>query len=72
MRTRKLLLSILLAAIVIVQGVSLGWAAIEDERANIAVHSLHVAFALYTLIVAGRSVGQVDSAHAVSMVHLSA
>ena len=71
-RVRKLLLVALLAAIIIVQGVSLGWAAIEEERTNIAVHSLHVAFALYALIVAGRSVSQVDSEHAASMVHLSA
>lgn len=72
MRVRKLFLILLLAAIVIVQSVSLGWAVIQDERADIAVHSLHVAFALYTLIVAGRSIGQLDGEHAASMVHLSA
>ncbi|KAH9932956.1 multidrug resistance-associated ABC transporter [Fomitopsis serialis] len=72
MRLRKLFFSFILAAILMVQCVSLGWAAIEDERTSIAVHTLHIVFALYTLVVAARSVGQEDNEHAESMIHLSA
>ncbi|KZT70050.1 P-loop containing nucleoside triphosphate hydrolase protein [Daedalea quercina L-15889] len=72
MRLRKLFVAILLVAILMIQCVCLGWAAIEDERTHIAMHSLHVAFALYVLMVAGRSVSQQDREHVVSVVHLSA
>ncbi|KAH9917206.1 uncharacterized protein B0H18DRAFT_1123798 [Fomitopsis serialis] len=41
-----------------VQCVCLGCAAIEDERTNIAAYRLHAVFALYTLVVAARSVGE--------------
>jgi len=72
MRLRKLFLTFLLAAILMVQCICLGWAAIEGERTNIGVHTLHIVFALYALVAAARSVGQQDNEHAVSMIHLSA
>ncbi|TFY65276.1 hypothetical protein EVJ58_g2068 [Rhodofomes roseus] len=69
---RKLAVSVLLVAIVMIQCACLGWVIIEDEGTNIVVHTLHIAFALYTLAVAARSVGQQDGEHATSMIHLSA
>ncbi len=72
MSLRKLLLSILLGAILILQSVSLGFSIIEPARAHISVHALHVAFALYLLVIAGRAVNKTYSAHQRAIIHLSA
>lgn len=68
---RKIVLSVVLAAILAIQSVSLGWSIAEIDRKSIAVYALHVAFALYSLVVAVRSVKQEYSLHAQSVVHLS-
>ncbi|KAI0717016.1 multidrug resistance-associated ABC transporter [Earliella scabrosa] len=70
MRLRKLVMAVILAAILVVQSVCLGWSITEDDKQNIAVYSLHVAFALYTLLVAGRAINQTYTSHARSIVHL--
>ncbi|RPD54947.1 multidrug resistance-associated ABC transporter [Lentinus tigrinus ALCF2SS1-7] len=70
MRLRKLTVSILLAAILVIQSVCLGWAITEDDRLNIAVYSLHIAFALYTLVLSALSINQTYSAHSQSIIHL--
>ena len=63
-------MAVILAAILVVQSVCLGWSITEDDKQNIAVYSLHVAFALYTLLVAGRAINQTYTSHARSIVHL--
>ncbi|KZT01063.1 multidrug resistance-associated ABC transporter [Laetiporus sulphureus 93-53] len=72
MRLRKLAISIFLGSILAIQSVCLGWSAIDDDRSQALIHALHVAFALYLLIIAGRSVRKQDGSHAVYIVHLSA
>ncbi|KAI0754233.1 multidrug resistance-associated ABC transporter [Daedaleopsis nitida] len=72
MRLRKLAMSVFLAAILVIQSVCLGWSTVEDDKQNIAVYSLQVAFALYTHVVAARAITQTYSAHSRSIVHLSA
>ncbi|KAI0821920.1 multidrug resistance-associated ABC transporter [Trametes gibbosa] len=71
MRLRKLAISAFLAIVLALQTVSLGWSIAEEDRANIAVYSVHIAFALYTLVIAARSVNQTNSAHAHAVIHLS-
>ncbi|KAI8972894.1 ATP-binding cassette transporter [Trametes punicea] len=71
MRLRKLIMAALLAVIVAVQAVCLGWSIVEEDRLNIAVYSLQLVFALYTLVVAVRAVNQTYSHHSRSVVHLS-
>ncbi|KAI0676238.1 multidrug resistance-associated ABC transporter [Trametes maxima] len=71
MRLRKLIIAGLLAAVVAIQAVSLGWAITEDGRLGVTVYSLHIAFALYTLAVAVRAVSHTYSHHAHSVIHLS-
>lgn len=70
MRLRKLTVSILLAAVVVIQSICLGWSIAEDDKLNITVYSLHVAFALYALVLSGTSINQTYSAHSNSIVHL--
>ncbi|KAI0631359.1 ABC transporter type 1, transmembrane domain-containing protein [Trametes polyzona] len=72
MRLRKLAVTAILAIILAIQAVSLGWSIAEDDRTNIAVYSLHVAFALYTLVLAARAINQTYSQHSSSIIHLSA
>ncbi|TFK92526.1 multidrug resistance-associated ABC transporter [Polyporus arcularius HHB13444] len=70
MRLRKLTVTSLLATILIIQTICLGWSITEDDRHNIAVYSLHVAFALYTLVLSGLSINQTYAAHTKSIIHL--
>ncbi|KAI0761279.1 multidrug resistance-associated ABC transporter [Trametes elegans] len=71
MRLRKLVISTALAAVLAIQTVCLGWSIAEDDRQNIAVYSLHIVFALYTLVVAVRGLNKTDSPHEHTVVHLS-
>ncbi|KAH9947499.1 multidrug resistance-associated ABC transporter [Amylocystis lapponica] len=71
MRMRKLAVSVVLTLIIIIQGVCLGWSAVEGNRSNTTAHILHAVFALYTLLVAIRAVNQEDRAHEASVIHLS-
>ncbi len=70
MRLRKLTVTSLLATILIIQTICLGWSITEDDRHNTAVYSLHVAFALYTLVLSGLSINQTYAAHTKSIIHL--
>ncbi|KAI0331721.1 multidrug resistance-associated ABC transporter [Cubamyces sp. BRFM 1775] len=72
MRLRKLIIAVLGVAILAIQAVSLGWSIIEEDELNITVYSLHVAFALYTVVIALRAVNKTYSHHAYSIIHLSA
>ena len=72
MTLRKLLLSLLLGAILALQSVSLGLSITDAVRTDIAVYALHTAFALYLLVLAGRSVNAAYGAHERAVVHLSA
>ncbi|KAF7795628.1 hypothetical protein EIP86_006793 [Pleurotus ostreatoroseus] len=71
MRLRKLFITVLSAIILVIQSVSLGWSVVEFDRRSIIIYSLHVAFALYLLVISARSVKQEYSRHALSIVHLS-
>ncbi|KAJ2992922.1 hypothetical protein NUW54_g7822 [Trametes sanguinea] len=72
MRIRKLFMAALLAIILAIQAVSLGWAIIDEDNFNIIVYSLQVVFALYTLVIAARAVNQTYSHHSHAIIHLSA
>lgn len=72
MRRRKLFISLLAAVIVVLNTVSLGWAAADDMKHNISILAIYIYFALYVLIIAARSINQnsVES-HAESVIHLT-
>ncbi|OJT13873.1 ATP-dependent bile acid permease, partial [Trametes pubescens] len=72
MRLWKLGMSVLLGVVLAIQAVGLGWSIAEDDRQNIAVYALQIAYALYTLIISVRAVNQTYSKHAQSIIHLSA
>ncbi|KIY69721.1 multidrug resistance-associated ABC transporter [Cylindrobasidium torrendii FP15055 ss-10] len=60
-RLRKLWLSIILSANLILESVRLGWVIIEEDE--IVTHVIRAAFALYVLLVAINSVSQVSVHH---------
>ncbi|OJT05133.1 ABC transporter ATP-binding protein/permease VMR1, partial [Trametes pubescens] len=72
MRLWKLGMSVLLGAVLAIQAVGLGWSIAANDRQNITVYALQIAYALYTLILAVRAVNQTYSKHAHSIIHLSA
>ncbi|PIL23137.1 ATP-binding cassette transporter [Ganoderma sinense ZZ0214-1] len=72
MALRKLVLSFLIGAILVLQSVSLGFAIIASVGGDIPVCALHTAFALYLLIMAGSAVNKTYSAHERAVIHLSA
>ena len=72
MRWRKILVSSLLALAVILNTVSLGWSIAQEDRYDIIVYSLHIAFALYAFLVAIRAIGQDNvEYHSESVIHLT-
>ncbi|KAG7448558.1 multidrug resistance-associated ABC transporter [Guyanagaster necrorhizus] len=72
MRRRKIILSFLLAAILILKTICFGWAIVEDEPWNVASYAIHVFFSLYLLAVAIRSVNQdAPGPHSESVFHLT-
>ncbi|KAF9234929.1 hypothetical protein BU15DRAFT_78554 [Melanogaster broomeanus] len=71
-RLRKLLVSTLLVAILVLQSTSLGWTFSADEGDSILVYALHVAYAFYLASLAVRSVYQnAIEPHSDSMIHLA-
>ena len=72
MRLRKILLSLLLATILVLQSISLGWSIASSASVPTAVSALHTAFALYALVLALRAVNHTYAAHATAIIHLSA
>ncbi|OSX61133.1 hypothetical protein POSPLADRAFT_1074834 [Postia placenta MAD-698-R-SB12] len=72
MRLRKLALSVLFAAVLVIQCISLGWSIIEEDRTYVTVYAIHIVFVLYILAVAARSVNQQDREHQESIIHLFA
>ncbi|TFK38174.1 multidrug resistance-associated ABC transporter [Crucibulum laeve] len=72
MRWRKFFISSLLAVVVILSTVALGWSTTNDERQETAVFALHVVFSLYLLVIAARSVVQEEvESHSQSIIHLT-
>ncbi|KAI0748272.1 multidrug resistance-associated ABC transporter [Daedaleopsis nitida] len=69
---RKFVLSVVLAVILALQSISLGWSVIEGERRNVAVCALHVVFALYILALSVHATMQTGSKHAHLIAHLFA
>ncbi|CCM00229.1 uncharacterized protein FIBRA_02257 [Fibroporia radiculosa] len=70
MRIRKLVLSLLFATVLTIQCVCLGWSGIERDYVQLPIYVIHVVFALYSLVLAVRSIHQKDHAHAESIVHI--
>ncbi|TDL25136.1 multidrug resistance-associated ABC transporter [Rickenella mellea] len=73
MHIRKLVLSFILAIIVIVQTIALGWTIASDGSTKaIATRVLHVTFAVYSLSVSIMSIKHTDvPVHWSSIIHLS-
>ncbi|KAG9313459.1 hypothetical protein JVU11DRAFT_5783 [Chiua virens] len=71
-RLWKLLVSVLLAAILILQSISLGWIFSTEEGDGNLIYGLHASYAFYLAALAVRSVYQnaVES-HSESMIHLA-
>ncbi|KAF8879657.1 ATP-binding cassette transporter [Gymnopilus junonius] len=73
MRWRKIFVSSLLALAVVLNAVPLGWSIAHEDKHDIIVYSLHIGFALYTFIIAARSVSQnTVEYHSESTIHLAA
>lgn len=72
-RLWKLFTCFLLAIIVVLQSISLGWTFIvDDERHSQYVYALHVAYAFYSTILAGQAVYHSTlKAHSTSIIHLA-
>ncbi|KAH7910130.1 hypothetical protein BJ138DRAFT_1127138 [Hygrophoropsis aurantiaca] len=71
-RLWKLLTSAILALVVAIQAVCLGWAIVANEGDSITVYALHIAFASYAVVLAIRSVSQNTAGpHSTSLIHLS-
>ncbi len=72
MRTRKLVSTVLFAVILILETVYLGWSLADPATLDIVSHAVRVAYALYCLVIATRSVKQETvSYHAESIIHLT-
>lgn len=72
MRNRKLLLVLLSATILGLEGVSLGWSAYPDGQNILAEHIFRTTFALYVSVLVVRSVGQCTTdLHSESMIHIT-
>ncbi|KAL4079580.1 hypothetical protein J3A83DRAFT_4368342 [Scleroderma citrinum] len=69
----KILTCFVLVVIVVLQSISLGWTfMVDDEGYSKYTYGLHVAYAFYATILAGRAVYQnTVEAHAVSIIHLA-
>ncbi|GBE87301.1 ATP-dependent bile acid permease [Sparassis crispa] len=72
MLLRKLIMTVTLVVVLVVQSVFLGWAIVENDGLSLVVYSLHVCVALYAFLVAIRSISQRDDLHAQSVFHLFA
>ncbi|KAF9031702.1 multidrug resistance-associated ABC transporter [Hymenopellis radicata] len=72
MRTRKLVLTVLFAVILVLETVYLGWFLADPATLNVVCHVVRVAYALYCLVIASRAVKQETvSYHAESIIHLT-
>jgi hypothetical protein len=73
MRNRKLLLVLLSATILALEGISLGWSAYPDGQNMLAEHIFRTTFGLYVSILVVRSVGQCTTdLHSESVIHITA
>ena len=72
MRNRKLLLVLLSASILAIEGVSLGWFAHADGQTMLAEHVLRTVFSFYIGVLVVRSVGQCTvHRHSESVIHIT-
>ncbi|KAG2343136.1 multidrug resistance-associated ABC transporter [Suillus weaverae] len=73
MRNRKLLLVLLSAVILALEGVSLGWSAYPDGQNMLAEHIFRTTFGLYVGVLVLLSVGQCTTdRHSESVIHITA
>ena len=72
MRTRKFVLSAVLAVILILKTVSLGWSVVEEDVTVIASYALLVFFSGYTVVLSARSVQQnTTHSHGETITHIA-
>lgn len=72
MRWRKLIISFLLSLTVVINTVSIGFAAANEEQYDVIVASLQLFFSLYVFLLSARSVGQSTAdEHANSILHVT-
>ncbi|KDR79985.1 hypothetical protein GALMADRAFT_242167 [Galerina marginata CBS 339.88] len=72
MRWRKIFLSLLLASTLAISAVSLGWSLANNIHQDVTIHSLHLCFDLYVLLISVRSIGQdTPDQHWKPIVHLT-
>jgi hypothetical protein len=71
MRWRKILISVLLASIVILDANGLGWSVVTDETTAIATYVLDLFFAIYLLIINTRSINHVANNHWITVIHVT-
>jgi hypothetical protein len=71
MRLRKIYISVLFAAVLVIDAVLLGWCVAHDETRETGTYAVHIGFDLYTLGLALRSVNQDTSFHSESVLHLT-
>jgi hypothetical protein len=66
-------MSFLLALILVIDAICLGYSAINNERSAVAIYIIHIVFALYILVLAVRSVNQISvELHWESILHITA
>lgn len=71
MRLWKVFLTLVLAAILALETVSLAWSAVEANRVGVTVYSIRAVFALYVVTIAGYSVKLEYAPHWHCVLHLS-
>ncbi|KAF9531155.1 multidrug resistance-associated ABC transporter [Crepidotus variabilis] len=71
-RRTKIILTFVLSIALALSTISLGWSIADERRYETLVFTLHVAFALYLVVMSGRSIGQDDAeAHSDSLIHIT-
>lgn len=72
MRWRKLTVSVILTAVVVIDAISLGWSIANNEFAGITIYAISIVFSIYLLGIAYRSVNQMTvELHSESVLHLT-
>jgi hypothetical protein len=72
MSRRKIAISLLLAAVLVINAISLGWAVANNETADIAILAIQVGFSVFLVVLAFRSVNlDTPNAHSRYILHLT-
>ncbi|KAF5378754.1 hypothetical protein D9615_006977 [Tricholomella constricta] len=72
MRWRKLLMTMLLVVVLVIDAISLGWSVANNESMEIVVNAIHVGFSLFLVILSARSVNETTTdGHSEYIIHLT-